>query len=226
MLGFGDATARRREKARRKARGALGDYYATPLPDAATPASELPCLSVDFETTGLDPARDTLLSVGFVRVDGPTLTFAGAGSMLVRGAAEVGQSAVVHGLTDDMVAQGVPLEEAAEALLSALAGRVLIAHYADIEVGFLSRACEQLYGAPFVTPVIDTMRIMFTKLSMGFDAEPPRDALRLWNARARYHLPVYTAHEALTDAIAGAELYLAQVAEMTGDPTLRSLRTD
>ena len=37
---------------------------------------------------------------------------------------------------------------------------------------------------------------------------------RLWTARERYGLPTYRAHECLIDAIACAELYLAQVAEM------------
>lgn len=226
MLGLGDSTQRRRDRARKKACGALAEYYSLPLPDARTPASQLRLLSLDFETTGLDPATDTLLSAGFVPVTGPSIEFAGAGSMVVSGAAEVGQSAVVHGLTDDLVAAGVPLEEAVDRTLAALAGRVLIAHFADIELGFLSRACERLYGAPFVSPSIDTMRLAHKKLSIGFDAEPSRSDLRLWNLRDRYHLPRYSAHEALTDALAGAELYLAQVAEMPGDPTLKSLRTD
>ena len=39
-------------------------------------------------------------------------------------------------------------------------------------------------------------------------------ALRLWTARERRGLPVYRAHEALTDALACAELYLAQRAEL------------
>ena len=38
--------------------------------------------------------------------------------------------------------------------------------------------------------------------------------MRLWTARERRGLPVYRAHEALTDALACAELYLAQRAEL------------
>ena len=39
-------------------------------------------------------------------------------------------------------------------------------------------------------------------------------AMRLWTARERRALPAYRAHEALTDALACAELYLAQRAEL------------
>ena len=44
--------------------------------------------------------------------------------------------------------------------------------------------------------------------------EPEPGALRLWAARKRRGLPVYRAHEALSDALACAELYLAQRAEL------------
>ena len=51
--------------------------------------------------------------------------------------------------------------------------------------------------------------------------------LRLWNARTRYGLPVYKAHNALTDAVATAELYLAQVAENAAvkAQTLKTLKS-
>ena len=57
-------------------------------------------------------------------------------------------------------------------------------------------------------------------------ADLPPGALRLATARAHLGLPRYSAHEALTDALACAELYLAQVARLSGGHpmTLRALR--
>ena len=50
--------------------------------------------------------------------------------------------------------------------------------------------------------------------------------LRLWSARERHGLPVTTAHDALGDALACAELYLAQTAELiaSGPLSLRDVR--
>lgn len=217
MLGlFGSSLSRRRARAASRARGPLAAYYAgTPLPADATPASELRLLAIDVETTGLDPARDAVLSVGFVPVDGDTIVLGGARHMVLRTEREVGQSAVFHGLTDDMVAAGIPRLDALTATLEALTGRILLAHFAVIEVDFLSKACEEFFGAPFVTPVIDTLQLHNRLINRGFDDEAKGNELRLWNARARYGLPRYGAHEALTDAMACAELYLAHVAEMS-----------
>jgi len=228
MLGlFGSSLGRRRAKAAARASGPLADYYRVPVPDDDTPADRLRLLAIDLETTGLEPARDTILSVGFVPVDGDTIVLAGARQLVVRTEREVGQSAVLHGITDDVVAAGLPVGAAAAATLEALAGRVLLAHFAQIEVGFLSRVCEQLYGAPLVPPVVDTLVLHDRVINRGFDDESRAGALRLWNARRRFGLPRYAAHAALMDAVACAELYLAHVAEcaLVKPQTLKTLKS-
>lgn len=222
IFGFGDAVTRGREKAARSARGPLADYYAVPVPPPATPADELRLLAIDLETTGLDAARDGVLSVGFVAVDGDAIVLAGARNLLVRGA-EVGQSATIHGLTDDAVAAGLPPVDAVAETLAALAGRVLLAHHAPIEVAFLSRACALHFGAPLVSPVVDTMLLQARIVAPGFNEEPRVDELRLWAARARFSLPRYAAHKALTDALAAGELYLAQLTALGSGATLKTL---
>lgn len=226
MLGglFG-GPRRRRDRARAKARGPLADFYAGHWPEPSTPASELRLLAIDLETTGLNASSDQALSVGFVPVDGPDIILGGARHLIIQGEMEVGQSAVLHHLTDDMIAEGAPMVNVLVETLAALKGRVLLAHFADIEEQFLSGACERHFGAPLVVPKIDTMELHSRLLSQGFDDEARGNELRLWNARERYGLPSYSAHEALTDALACAELYLGQVAELSAmkPQTYRSL---
>jgi DNA polymerase-3 subunit epsilon len=208
----------RRGKALRSARpGPLRTYLEATLPDLGTPLADLRLLAVDIETTGLDPRRDRVLSIGWLPVDGGRVVLGGAGRVVVRdegGAAGVGQSATVHGLTDDRLADGVPLEDAVTRLLQALAGRVLLAHFARIETGFLAAVCERAWGAGMPCVVVDTFDLERRAVAGGWGSEPERGALRLWAARERRGLPVYRAHEALTDALACAELYLAQAAEL------------
>ncbi len=224
--GLFGGEGRRRDRARAKARGPLADFYAGGWPDPSTPASELTLLAIDLETTGLDTAHDEALSVGFVPVDGPDIVLGGARHLIIQAETEVGQSAVVHRLTDDMIAAGMPMVDVLTETLAALQGRVLLAHFATIEEQFLSRACARYFGAPLVVPMIDTLALHRRLLSQGFDDEARGNQLRLWSARERYGLPTYVAHEALTDALACAELYLGQVAELSTlkPQTFRSLR--
>lgn len=130
---FGDRIDSRRRREAERARGVLSECLTTPLPDRATAAGELPILAVDFETTGLDPGQDKLLSVGFVAINGTEIDLGTAAGFVINANAEVGQSATVHGLTDDQLAAGCPLEEAVAATVSALSGRIMLAHFADIE---------------------------------------------------------------------------------------------
>ncbi|MBB1022641.1 DNA polymerase III subunit epsilon [Dietzia sp. E1] len=209
----------------------------TPPPSPATPLDEVRLLAVDVETTGLDPRRDRVVSVGFVPVDGDRIVLRGAGSMVLRSDGRsgddggVGQSATVHGLTDDEVARGSGVAEVLDRVLTALTGRVLLAHYSTIEMDFLGVLCRRVYGVRPPLEAVDTLdlqrRILSGGIDMGFTADPDPDDLRLWGARGRYGLPRYRAHDAAVDALACAELYLAQLAELRdrGARVLRDLRT-
>ena len=195
----------------------------TPADDC--PAAQLPLLSVDLETTGLSPERDRVLAIGWVPVTGDRIELAGARRVLVDHD-DPGDAVAIHGLTHDDLAQGLSLREALGQLDQALAGRALLAHHAPMDVGFLEAARRSVGEASRVFPVVCTLRLERRLLTRGGEGLPP-GALRLWRARRRRGLPTVRAHDALGDALAAAELYLAQVAELeaAGRPvTLRELR--
>ena len=211
---------RRQRALRSAAPGPLRDYLGVPFPAPSVPLDDLPLLAVDIETTGLDPRVDRVLSIGWVPVDGGSVVLGGAGRAVVRdqvgvaGGAGVGSSATIHGLTDDALAGGEVMADAVARLLGTLTGRVLLAHFARIETAFLSGACERLWGAPLPCVVVDTLDLEHRVVTGRGQRDPEPGALRLWSARERHGLPVYPAHEALVDALACAELYLAQRAEL------------
>ena len=213
---------RRQRALRSAAPGPLRDYLGVPFPAPSVPLDELPLLAVDIETTGLDPRVDRVLSIGWVPVDGGSVVLGGAGRVVVRddvggsaaGGGGVGSSATIHGLTDDALAGGEVMADAVARLLGTLTGRVLLAHFARIETAFLSGACERLWGAPLPCVVVDTLDLEHRVVTGRGQRDPEPGALRLWSARERHGLPVYPAHEALVDALACAELYLAQRAEL------------
>lgn len=215
---------RRARLARRTDHPALRALLDTPDVDPRTPLDELRLLAVDVETTGLDPTRDRMLSVGMLPVDGREIVFAGARSAVIRAddtGDEVGQSAVLHGLTDDTLTTGVDRAEAVDMVLEAARGRVLLAHFAQLETGFVGTACHRMYGVRPQWTVVDTLVLQQRIVAPGFDTQPRPDELRLWAARARYGLPDGAVHDALADALACAELYLAQTRELAGDGRLR-----
>ncbi|WP_203568625.1 exonuclease domain-containing protein [Aestuariimicrobium ganziense] len=226
MAWWFSAAAKRERLAGKLSPGPLRDFVLAAVPAPETPVADLRLLAIDLETTGLDPASDRLLSVGFVEVDGDEVVVGSARHVVIRQDQEgsVGDSATIHGLTDDALGQGRSEQEAVTTTLAALAGRVLLAHHADVEVGFLSAACRRLWGAEPLFEVVDTMQLQYRLLSRERDTDPPRGALRLWGACDQYNLPRHAAHNALSDALSCAELYLAQVQQPGAGGTLKSLR--
>ena len=187
-------------------------------PDDRTSLDVLPLLAVDVETTGLSPRRDRLLAVGWVPVDGRRVDLAGARRCVVR-QDDPGEAVTIHGLTHDDLAAGRPLAEVLAELRAALSGRVLLAHYAPFDLAFLEAGFRSVGERPLRPPDVCTMELQRRLLARN--GEPPSGALRLWRARERYGLPPARAHDALGDALACAELYLAQVAELGAGRPLR-----
>lgn len=186
--------------------------------DARTPLDELRLLAVDVETTGLSPGQDRLLAVGWVPVDGVRIDLSGARRFVVR-RDDPGAAVTIHRLTHDDLQEGLPLEEVLARLRRALEGRVLLAHHAPFDRAFLEAAFWSAGERPDLPADVCTLQLQRRLLLR--EGQEPRGSLRLWRARARFGLPSTRAHDALTDAIAAAELYLAQVAELGGAGTLR-----
>ena len=171
-------------------------------------------LAVDVETTGLKPERSQLVSVGWVPVNGQVIDLGGAEYFVLRGA-DVGESATLHGVTDDEVTSlGREPAEVLEAFLAALDGRKLLAHFAQMETGFLGKLHQDVRGSKWRlhdSEVVDTFAMERRHMErMG--TCPRGEDLRLPRVRQRYNLPTYANHNALTDAVACAELYLALTA--------------
>lgn len=100
---------------------------------------------------------------------------------------------------------------------------VLVVHHGGVDLPFLRRDFRAA-GARWPAPrVVDTARLL---ARMGRMAQPdlPRDMqpLDLGRARRSYGLPGYQAHDALTDAVATAELFLV-LRRALGARSLRDL---
>jgi DNA polymerase-3 subunit epsilon len=189
--------------------GPLYDYLATPFTPANADIREIRFTALDFETTGLDPNQDELLSFGLVRLDRMDIQLGTAQHELIIPKGQIPESsAIIHEITDDQAAEGIELEQALEILLKRLAGTVLIAHYAKLELGFLDAACQRLYGRPFFIPTVDTL-LLGRRWIENRNLYIQQSDLRLASLRTRFALPRYKAHNALTDAVATAELFLA-----------------
>ena len=169
---------------------------------------DTPMIAVDLELTGLDKDRDEIIAIGWTQVDNGRIRLGSNRHLLISARQSVGSSALVHELLDSEVARGVALESGLESLFTAAEGRVWIMHHAGLDIAFLKKACAGWAGTAPGFIVLDTMRIEY-RMRMRREIPVKRGDLQLGRIRESYGLPSYTAHNALSDAVATAELMLA-----------------
>ena len=210
LLGY---ESKRKQLLKKAPSGALRDFLSVPLPDLQTPIDKVNILAVDFETTGLDAKQDKLLSVGFVTLKQQQISLNSSYHQIIKTKDQLQESnVIIHHITDSQKEQGKALATVVETLLKALAGKVMLVHFARIEKQFLTQACLELYGMAPVFPMIDTLALAKRRLDKRDVAYDPSE-LRLTNLRQKFKLPDHHAHNALNDAIATAELFMAQMSK-------------
>jgi DNA polymerase-3 subunit epsilon len=136
---------------------------------------------------------------------------------------------VIHGITHSEVAEAPSFRSVLPDILAHLQGKQVVVHYRYMEREFFRLAALNLLEQNLVFPVIDTLELEAKYLhktrslfSRTFRKTLP--SLRLLNARERYNLPAYENHNALTDALATAELLQAQIAKhRLGDKKVRKV---
>lgn len=194
-------------------------FYASGAVSPDTPLSEVPFVALDLETTGLNPRKDDIVSVGLVPFDIHRIRCREARHWIVNPRQPLAEeSVVIHGITHSDISDAPDLQRIIEQLLEALAGNVVVVHYRNIERNFLNEALKARINEGIFFPVVDTMelearhhrtgRSMFWSRLSGHRPT----SIRLADSRLRYNLPHYSQHHALTDAVATAELLQAQIA--------------
>lgn len=183
-----------------------------------TPLSEIDFVALDFETTGLDSQKNSIISIGLVPFNLQRIFCRKAKSWYINPQDSLQEdSIIIHGITHSDLKSAPSLLHILEPLLAELAGKVVVVHYRRIEREFLDRNLRTQLAEGIVFPVIDTMQIEAdiqqarSKGVINWLKGRRPQSIRLAKSRLRYNLPTYAPHDALTDAIATAELLQAQI---------------
>ncbi|MEZ8128947.1 3'-5' exonuclease [Enterovibrio norvegicus] len=197
----------------------LERFYDVGVVSGDTPLSEVQFVALDLETTGLDPQNNDIVSIGLVPFTLSRIHCREAKHWIVKPRKPLEEDSVCfHGITHSDVSDAPDFQRVLEEVLSHLEGKIVVVHYRRIEREFLDTAVKQRLGEGLLFPVIDTLEVeswYYRKPSNKFWSwllKKPLKSIRLADSRRRYNLPFYQGHNALTDAVATAELLQAQVA--------------
>lgn len=188
------------------------------IPMACANPWQLPMLVLDMETSGLNPAQDRILSMGWIPIVDGTLRLGESCHYYLAAETVSAESSVIHHITPQVLYGGLDERDALSKLLEAIAGRLLVAHGAAIERRFLGALLARQCGIEHELPLLwlDTLVL---ERSLLRNRHVQSVDYRLSEIRKRRGLPSYLAHNALADAVATGELLLVQMKEiLAGQP--------
>ena len=185
--------------------------------------------ALDLETGGLDARVAPVLAVGMVPVREGRIRLGEAWRTFVR--PEPGdeidpRSVRAHQILGAEVKDAPPLAQVVPEIARRLDEGVLLVHHRSMDVPFLRRAWKRA-GRRWPEPdTVDTAALLAAVAKAEHRRRPelPPDPpnLNLSAARRELGLPPYQAHDAVTDALAAAELFLV-LRRRLGARTLRDL---
>lgn len=184
--------------------------------DPGLPLGQIPLVVVDTELTGLDTKRDSVVSVGAVKMSGTRIEIGRSFYRLVSPRADFKrESIVVHGITPDDVAAKPPLDVVAAELLDFCGDRVLAGHFFSLDLAFLGRESPAVKAADLRRRSIDTASIhnwieQLRQHHAGGELRPEH-GLTLVSLALSHGIAVEGAHNALTDAFITAQLLQRQL---------------
>jgi DNA polymerase-3 subunit epsilon len=121
-----------------------------------TPTEQVRFVVLDTETTGLDPRRDRLVTIGAVAVRADEIVLADSFEAMLK-VAYNSASVTVHGITRDEAREGLDEPEAIELFLDYLQDGVIVGHHIGHDVATLNAACERHFGFNLRNRSLDTM---------------------------------------------------------------------
>lgn len=159
--------------------------------------------AIDCETSGLDAARDRLLSVGAVAVRAGRIELAGSYSAVVRqNAPSAAENILVHGIGGDAQLSGLALEAVIAELDTHVGDATPVGFHAPFDEAILRR-----HGFVARSRWID----LATIAPALFPAHKNLTALEEW--LGVFGIAVQGRHDALGDAFSTAQLLLVVLAE-------------
>lgn len=184
-------------------------YYES-TPQKNSPVSSVRFVVLDTETTGLNPAKDELLSIGAISVVGGSILVGDTFEQIIQSALPVDRkSVVIHGILPEHSKQGITEQEMLNDFLEYLGGAVVVAHHAAFDIAMINKSIKRIYGGMLHNQVLDTaqLAIRLEKGTRRGDGTESGD-YSLDRLLDRYQITAHDRHTAWGDAFLTAQLFL------------------
>ena len=123
-----------------------------------TPVEQVRFVVLDSETTGLDPKKDRLVTIGAVAVERGEIVLEDSFEAMLKVAHNT-SAVTVHGVTREQSLQGLEEPEALERFLDYLRDGVIVGHHIGHDIETLNAGYERHFGSRLKNRSLDTMEL-------------------------------------------------------------------
>src|SRR3954454_8325627 len=190
-----------------------------------TPLEQVRFVVLDTETTGLDPRRDRVITIGAVAVQG--------GEILLEDSFEVmlklhynRSSVTVHGITRDETLGGMDEPQAVALFLNYLKDGVIVGHHIGQDIEALGAGSERQFGFRLRNRSLDTMDLTLHLNDTGaFAVSRLAEGFSLDSLCETFGIKAHDRHTAGGDAFLTAKIFLRllRIARAAGWATVDTL---
>lgn len=161
----------------------------------------------DTETTGLNPKKDEILSIGAVKIKGNKILTSQKFEMFLRPTKDIKEESIkIHQIRNIDLQNGCKPQEAIEAFLHFIGSCPLVGYYIEFDVAMINQYTKRLLGIKLPNPQIEISGIYHDK-KIKFIPDATID-LRFDVIMKDLGLETFGKHDALNDAIMTAMIYL------------------
>ena len=165
-------------------------------------------VSVDCETTGLNPRKDEIVALAAVKIAGARILASERFEATIKPNVKLSPDAIkIHGLREQDVADGRSMDEALPEFLRFVGARPLVGYYLEFDVAMLNKHVRRMLGIELPNERIEVSGLYY-QLKYG-DAPPGTQVdLRFASMLADLGLPAIEQHDAYSDALMTALMYV------------------
>ena len=161
----------------------------------------------DCETTGLNPKKDEIISIGAVKIKGNKILTDEAMHLYVKQEKQINHKSItIHQIRHCDLGDAIPIEEAIEKFLYFIGSRTLVGYYLEFDVAMINKYTKPMIGVTLPNKMEEVSAIYYDK---KIRAIPQGNVdLRFDTIVEDLNLPKLQAHDALNDAVMTAMMYL------------------
>jgi DNA polymerase-3 subunit epsilon len=161
----------------------------------------------DTETTGLNPKKDEILSIGAVKIKDNKIITSQTFEVFIKNTGEISSKSIeIHRIRPIDLENGESTDIAIRDFLNFIGSRPLIGYYLEFDVNMINKYIKPMLGITLPNKKIEVSEIYYDK-TISSVAQGNVD-LRFDTILQKCNIPDMGVHNAVNDAIMTAMIYL------------------